>query len=49
MGKKRMTYKFMPETIERVKRCAEAAAISQSEYVEAAVREKLEADGAFKR
>jgi hypothetical protein len=49
LGKKRMTYKFMPETIELVKRCAEAAAISQSEYVEAAVREKLEADGAFKR
>ena len=49
MGKKRMTYKFMPETIESVKRCAREAAISQSEYVEAAVREKLEADGAFKR
>ena len=49
LGKKRMTYKLMPETIESVKRCAEAAAISQSEYVEAAVREKLEADGAFKR
>ena len=41
MGKKRMTYKFMPETIESVKRWAQAAAISQSEYVEAAVREKL--------
>jgi hypothetical protein len=36
-----MTYKLMPETIESVKRCAQAAAISQSEYVEAAVREKL--------
>jgi hypothetical protein len=41
LGKKRMTYKFMPETIESVKRWAQAAAISQSEYVEAAVREKL--------
>jgi hypothetical protein len=39
LGKRRVTYKLMPETIERVKRCAEAAAISQSEYVEAAVRE----------
>jgi hypothetical protein len=44
LGKQRMTYKLMPETIERVKRCAQAAAISQSEYVEAAVREKLKAD-----
>ena len=49
MGKRRVTYKLMPETIERVKRCAEAAAISQSEYVEAAVRETFEADGVFKR
>jgi hypothetical protein len=39
-----MTYKLMPETIESVKRCAQAAAISQSEYVEAALRQKLEAD-----
>jgi hypothetical protein len=44
-----MTYKLMPETIESVKRCAQASAKSQSEYVEAAVREKLAADGAFKR
>jgi hypothetical protein len=44
-----MTYKLMPETIESVKRCAGEAALSQSEYVEAAVREKLEADRAFKR
>jgi hypothetical protein len=43
-GKKRMTYKLLPTTIERVKRCAQAAAISQSEYVEAAVLEKLKAD-----
>jgi len=49
LGKKRMTYKLMPETIELVKRCAQASAKSQSEYVEAAVREKLAADGAFKR
>jgi len=49
LGKKRMTYKLMPETIESVKRCAEAAAISQREYVEAAVWEKLETDRAFKR
>ena len=49
LGKKRMTYKLMPETIERVKKCAKAAAISQSEYVEAAVRAKLEADKALKR
>jgi predicted transcriptional regulator len=49
LGEKRVTFKLMPETIERVKRCAEVAAISQSEYVEAAVREKFEADGVFKR
>jgi hypothetical protein len=39
-----MTYKLMPETIATIKRCAQAAAINQSEYVEAAVREKLKAD-----
>ena len=47
LGKKRMTYKLMPQTIDLVKKCAREAAISQSEYVEAAVREKSEADGAL--
>jgi hypothetical protein len=44
-----MTYKLMPETIKAVKRCAQAAAISQSEYVEAALRQKLETDRGVKR
>jgi hypothetical protein len=39
-----MTYKLMPEIIAAVKRCAQAAGVSQSEYVEAAVLEKLKAD-----
>jgi hypothetical protein len=49
LGKKKATYKLMPETIERVKKYAQAAAISQSAYVEAAVLAKLETDKVSKR
>jgi hypothetical protein len=45
LGKKRVTYKLMPETIELVKKASGMARSSQSEYVETAVRQRLEADG----
>jgi hypothetical protein len=43
LGKKKVMYKLYPETIEAVKKRAQQLGISRSEYVEAAVREKLNA------
>ena len=42
LGKKRVMYKLMPETIEAVKKRASELGISRSEYVEGAVRKELE-------
>jgi hypothetical protein len=44
LGKKRVTYKLMPETIELVKKHSKTVGVSQSEYVEVAVLDRLKAN-----
>jgi hypothetical protein len=49
LGKEKFTFKLFPDTHQIIGQRAKEAGISRSEFVEAAVREKIEADKTLKR